>query len=108
MHIIHQIRHSEKNKKAACAKTEEKNGLRKNREKNGLRKNRGKNGLRKNRGKKRPAQKRRPNSGSSLGEKIFYPFTPPWMTPFSILSWKKGKAMMMGAMAAMITANWIR
>ena len=38
----------------------------------------------------------------------FYPFTPPWMTPFSILSWKKGKAMMMGAMAAMITANWIR
>ena len=38
----------------------------------------------------------------------FYPLTPPWMTPFSILSWKKGKAMMMGAMAAMITANWIR
>ena len=37
-----------------------------------------------------------------------YPFTPPWMTPFSILSWKKGKAMMIGAMAAMMTANWIR
>ena len=36
------------------------------------------------------------------------PLTPPWITPFSILSWKKGKAMMMGAMAAIITANWIR
>jgi len=37
-----------------------------------------------------------------------YPLTPPWMTPFSILSWKNGKAMIMGAMAAMMTANWIR
>jgi hypothetical protein len=39
---------------------------------------------------------------------LVYPFTPPWITPFSILSWKKGNAMMIEAMAAMITANWIR
>ena len=43
-----------------------------------------------------------------LGAKDSQPLTPPWMTPFSILSWKKGKAMMIGAMAAMMTANWIR
>ena len=41
-------------------------------------------------------------------EVCFYPLTPPWITPFSILPWKKGKKRMIGAMAAIMTANWIR